>query len=66
MAQTKEKPKYRIFEQYDVEQLVSLTGYSYDYLQYIARGHREPTRMFRRNVSRILRRPEDDLFAIVD
>lgn len=52
-----------IFAQYSKEQLVDITGYSFAYIKCLYEQPRRIRPLFRRTVSRILRKPEWELFG---
>ena len=57
------RPKVPLFEQFTLEQLTILTPYSEAYLDDLARGNHPIRPRFRRVVTRLLGKPEDELFG---
>lgn len=55
--------KAPLFEEFTAAQLHGLTGYEVSYLESLAAGRQQIRPRFRKTVSRMLGRPESELFA---
>lgn len=58
-----EKPNHPVFDQYSLDQLHELTGYSPHYLLSIRDGYQPVRPAFRYKLAAILNRPESELFT---
>lgn len=57
------RPKIPLFEQFSLEQVSDLTGYSIPYLEDLRNGSQQLRPRFRKVVARMLGKPEQELFS---
>ena len=55
-----------LFTKFMIEEIVEKTGYGETYLSKIKQGYQPITPRFRRAMAAGLRRPEEELFAVVE